>query len=198
MANTLIEGVGISSEKRFVLVQEEDPEKISKTIWGGKSLKNFVPSPITPLGSPRAITRAAMKALAKANNSDKQQISLNDGAPYGRVEIDTDNCTICLSCVGACPAGALQDNPDAPQLLFREDACIQCGICKVTCPEKVIQLVPQFNLADDAMKTELIIQDEPFHCKSCGKHLEQLNQLKLSLTVCQSIVCFNNLVKLKC
>ncbi|MEL0325458.1 MAG: 4Fe-4S dicluster domain-containing protein [Burkholderiaceae bacterium] len=169
LANSLIEGVGISSEKRFVLVQEEDPEKISKIIWEGKSLKNFVPSPITPLGSPRAITRAAMKALAKANNSDKQQISLNDGAPYGRVEIDTDNCTICLSCVGACPAGALQDNPDAPQLLFREDACIQCGICKVTCPEKVIQLVPQFNLADDAMKTELIIQDEPFHCKSCGK-----------------------------
>ena len=116
LANTLIEGVGISYEKRFVLVQEEDPEKISKTIWGGKSPKNFVPSPITPLGSPRAITRAATK------HSLKQiiQISnkwLNDGAPYGRVEIDTDNCTICLSCVGACPAGALQDNLDAPQLL---------------------------------------------------------------------------------
>ena len=44
---------------------------------------------------------------------------------------------------------------------FREDACIQCGICKGLA-QKVIQLVPQFNLADDEMKTELIIQDELF------------------------------------
>ena len=62
----------------------------------------------------------------------------------------------------------LQDNPDAPQL-FREDACLQCGICVATCPEKVISLAPQFNLSDKAMATELVIEDEPFHCTSCGK-----------------------------
>ena len=88
------------------------------------------------------------------------------------MDIDTDNCTICLSCVGACPAGALQDNPDAPQLLFREDACLQCGICVATCPEKVIGLVPQFNLADSAMNAELVIEDTPFHCTSRGKPFE--------------------------
>ena len=74
------------------------------------------------------MTRMGLRGLAKANNAEAEIIPLPTGAPYGRVEIDTDNCTICLSCVGACPAGALQDNPDAPQLLFREDACLQCGI----------------------------------------------------------------------
>ena len=36
-------------------------------------------------------------------------------------------------------------------------------------PEKVIGLVPQFNLADSAMNAELVIEDTPFHCTSCGK-----------------------------
>ena len=38
-----------------------------------------------------------------------------------------------------------------------------------TCPEKVIDLVPQFNLADSAMNAELVIEDTPFHCTGCGK-----------------------------
>ena len=91
------------------------------------------------------------------------------GSPYGSVKIETEGCTLCLSCVSACPAGALQDNPETPQLLFREDACIQCGICVKTCPEKVISLLPQFNLSDKALSNELKVEDEPFPCKICGK-----------------------------
>ena len=55
------------------------------------------------------------------------------------------------------------------QLLFREDACLQCGICVATCPEKAISLVPQFNLNDEAMSAEVIIEDKPFDCIECGK-----------------------------
>ena len=96
-------------------------------------------------------------------------VPLPRGAPYGRAEVDTDKCTVCLACVGACPAGALQDNPDSPQLLFREDACVQCGICVATCPEKAVTLAPRFNPADSALATELVTEDEPFACISCGK-----------------------------
>ena len=120
-----------------------------------------------------------MRGLAEAQKIDPIAIPLPEGAPYGRVDIDTDYCTICLSCVGACPAGALQDNPDAPQLLFREDACLQCGICVATCPEKVIGLVPQFNLADSAMNAELVIEDTPFHCTSCGKPFGSLSLIHI-------------------
>jgi len=169
LASALLEGAGISSQNRFELLDETDPQIISEQINRKAKLAKFTPARIVPLGAPRAITRLAMRALATANKAKDEVISLPSGAPYGRVEINTDKCTICLSCVGACPAGALQDNPDAPQLLFREDACLQCGICKVTCPEKVIELVPQFNLADSAMATELIIEDQPYHCKECGK-----------------------------
>ena len=35
------------------------------------------------------------------------------------------------------------DDPDRPMLRFSEDACVQCGLCKATCPENVITLKPQ-------------------------------------------------------
>ena len=129
LASALLEGAGIKSEDRFQMLDDADPQRISDQINAQPKLAKYTSARIVPLGAPRAITRLAMRALASANNVKEDVISLPDGAPYGRVDIDTDNCTICLSCVGACPAGALQDNPDAPQLLFREDACLQCGIC---------------------------------------------------------------------
>ena len=169
LAEALLAGTGVDPENRFVLIEETDPDAVEQTLWDNNKTARFTPAPFVAMGSPRAVTRMGLRGLAKANNAEAEIIPLPTGAPYGRVEIDTDNCTICLSCVGACPAGALQDNPDAPQLLFREDACLQCGICVATCPEKVISLAPQFNLSDKAMATELVIEDEPFHCTSCGK-----------------------------
>ena len=169
LAEALLAGTGVAADNRFVLLEETDPDGVEQALWGKQKTARYTPAPFVPMGSPRAVTRLGLRGLAKANDAATEVIALPTGAPYGRVEIDTDNCTICLSCVGACPAGALQDNPDAPQLLFREDACLQCGICVATCPEKVIQLVPQFNLSDKAMATELVIEDEPFHCTSCGK-----------------------------
>ncbi len=169
LARALMAGVGADDEARFVLIDEIDPDAVAARLRGARPGGNFKPAPFSPLGSPRGITRLAMRGLAGTQKIEPTAIPLPEGAPYGRVEIDTDNCTICLSCVSACPAGALQDNPDAPQLLFREDACLQCGICVATCPEKVISLVPQFNLADSAMNAELVIEDEPFHCTGCGK-----------------------------
>ena len=169
MARALMTGVGADDESRFVLIDEIDPDMVAARFRASRPGDKVKPAPFSPLGSPRGITRLAMRGLAGAQKIEPTAIPLPEGAPYGRVEIDTENCTICLSCVGACPAGALQDNPDAPQLLFREDACLQCGICVATCPEKVISLVPQFNLADSTMDAELVIEDAPFHCTGCGK-----------------------------
>ena len=71
--------------------------------------------------------------------------ALPQGAPFGTVEVNVEGCTLCLSCVSACPTGALSDDPERPMLRFAEDACVQCGLCKATCPEKVISLKPQLD-----------------------------------------------------
>ena len=69
-------------------------------------------------------------------------------SPFGSLVVDTDACTMCLACVGACPEAALVDNPDRPQLRFIEKNCVQCGLCASTCPEDAITLAPRLWLAD--------------------------------------------------
>jgi len=170
LAEALLKGAGVKPDHRFQVIDDADPDKIEAALWQKSKTSAVKTSGFMALGAPRAVTRLAMRSLISANGGKiDTPIPLPQGAPYGRVEVNTTSCTVCLSCVGACPAGALQDNPDAPQLLFKEDACLQCGICVATCPEKVITLVPQFNLSDQALSTELIVEDEPFHCTACGK-----------------------------
>jgi len=96
-------------------------------------------------------------------------IELPAGAPFGTVQVDVEGCTVCLACVGACPTGALKDNPDKPQLNFREDACIQCGLCQATCPEKVISLVPRLSFSGQARDHQLVKEEEPYLCIRCSK-----------------------------
>lgn len=87
----------------------------------------------------------------------------------GAVQVEVEGCTVCLACVGACPTGALKDNPDKPQLNFREDACIQCGLCEATCPEKVISLVPRLSFATESRDHQVVKEEEPFLCIRCAK-----------------------------
>ena len=91
------------------------------------------------------------------------------GAPFGAVEINVEGCTLCLACVSACPTGALLDDPERPMLRFAEDACVQCGLCKATCPEKVITLQPQLDFRAATASARVLKEEEPFHCIRCGK-----------------------------
>ena len=94
------------------------------------------------------------------------------GSPFGGIRVNPATCTLCLSCVGACPATALAGNPDRPQLQFIEKNCVQCGLCATTCPEDAITLQPRLWLADQgkARKSARVLYEaEPFCCVRCGK-----------------------------
>ena len=54
-------------------------------------------------------------------------------------------------------------------LRFAEDACVQCGLCKATCPEKVISLVPQIDFRAATTTARVLKEEEPFPCVRCGK-----------------------------
>jgi ferredoxin len=96
-------------------------------------------------------------------------VPLPERAPFGAVEIDTAGCTLCLACVSACPTGALSDDPERPTLRFIEDACVQCGLCRATCPEKVISLKPQLDFRASMASARILKEEEPFCCTRCGK-----------------------------
>ncbi len=91
------------------------------------------------------------------------------GAPLGSLRVDKQACTLCLSCVGACPSGALLDNPATPQLRFIEKNCVQCGLCVKTCPEHAIALVAQLSLADSRKHAVVLHEMPPYSCVRCGK-----------------------------
>ena len=97
------------------------------------------------------------------------EIPLRSGAPFGRVVVDPAACTLCMSCVGACPEGALLDSKLEPQLKFIERLCVQCGLCEKTCPEDAISLVPRLLLTKAAREPALIAEAQPFACIRCGK-----------------------------
>src|SRR3546814_10733512 len=95
--------------------------------------------------------------------------SLAPGAPFGRIAVDTAGCTLCLACVSACPTGALLDDENRPWLGFREEACVQCGLCRATCPEKLIALAQRLNFHNTAMSAVTLNEDEPFECIEIGR-----------------------------
>jgi ferredoxin len=102
-------------------------------------------------------------------------------SPLGSIAVDTDKCTLCLACVGACPEAALADNPDKPQLRFIEKNCVQCGLCELTCPEDAIRLQPRLWLADGgkARKTARVLHEvEPYRCVRCGKPFGTLKAIE--------------------
>ncbi len=148
---------------KVTLLDASDPDAMSDALYDAVSPAPIA-TPVRPVGSRRQIARQAAVAL----NPEAEVLPLPDGAPYGATVIDTDACTLCLSCVSLCPSGALGDNPDLPQLRFQEDACLQCGICASTCPEKAITLAPQMNLTPAALDQRVLHEEEPFACVECG------------------------------
>ena len=96
------------------------------------------------------------------------EISMEAGAPFGAVAVN-DACTLCMSCVGACPTGALSAATDAMRLGFLEKSCVQCGLCANSCPENAITLTPRL-LFDDAMRRSVPLKEaELFHCVRCAR-----------------------------
>jgi len=169
LTNAIASGLGISGGGRAVLIAEPDPDKVEAALHGLEPAAAICATGFAPVGGKRDIARTALRLLHDAASDAPDIIALPDSAPYGRITVDVEGCTLCLACVSACPANALLDNPDKPQLRFVESACVQCGLCAKTCPEMVISLTPQFDFTDKAMQPETLNEEEPAHCISCGK-----------------------------
>lgn len=154
----------IGGDGRVALMDLSDPDAMSNFLFDTDTLAAPLANPVRPMGTRRQIARQAARALHPGTD----HLPLPDGAPYGAVLVDTDACTLCLSCVSLCPSGALGDNQDKPQLRFQEDACLQCGLCANVCPEDAITYEPRLDLTDAALRQEVLNEEEPFSCVECG------------------------------
>ncbi|MEY4121887.1 MAG: hypothetical protein RLZZ457_725 [Pseudomonadota bacterium] len=107
--------------------------------------------------------------VLKTAASPEAVVLPKEGSLLGSVEVNKGSCTLCMSCVSACPANALQDNQQAPQLRFVEKNCVQCGLCVSTCPEKALNLVPRLLLTPQRKEVRVLNETPAYGCVRCGK-----------------------------
>jgi ferredoxin len=169
LAEPILMGLGFGVG-RVATIETDDPDAL------GSAVRAIPPVPPCPrpatfsaVGAKRDVLRLALRELQRSAPQPVDIVALPAGAPFGAVVVDTAGCTLCLACVSACPTGALSDNPEQPMLRFSEDACVQCGLCKATCPEKVITLVPQIDFRAATASARVLNQEEPFRCIRCDK-----------------------------
>ena len=184
VAQSILTGLGYTGE-HFKLIEAKDAQDIA-------AVDTALQAPIAQVVSRnagfaiQADKRATMELaldhlveFAPANFTKPAVIAMPaKGSPLGAIVINKDACTMCLSCVNACPASALQDNVDAPQLKLVEKNCVQCGLCAKTCPENAITLVPQLNLAPSRKDPVVINEMKPYSCIRCSKPFGTLKAIE--------------------
>jgi ferredoxin len=169
LAEPILAGLGFG-ETRIATIETDDPFALGerlRAIEPGDAATR--PASFQPIGAKRDVLRLALRELHHAAPAPVDVVALPAGAPFGTIEVNVEGCTLCLACVSACPTGALLDDPERPTLRFIEDACVQCGLCQATCPEKVIGLKPQIDFRAATATARVLKQEEPFHCIRCGK-----------------------------
>jgi ferredoxin len=169
LAESILSGLGFGMN-RAATIATDDPDVLGaalRQIESGDVARQ--PASFAPVGGKREAMRLALRELHRAAPALVDVVALSEGAPFGAIEINVEGCTLCLSCVSACPTGALGDNPERPMLRFTEDACVQCGLCNATCPEKVISLIPRLDFRAATATARVLKEEEPFECIRCGK-----------------------------
>jgi ferredoxin len=168
LAQAILAGLGFVGA-RVAMIETDDPDALGESLRT-IGIMNGVAKPATfsAVGKKREALQFALRELHLAAAAQVNVIALPEGAPFGKVEVNVEGCTLCLSCVSACPTGALSDSSERPLLRFTEDACVQCGLCKATCPEKVISLRPQIDFGSRTAPSCVIKQEDPFLCIRCG------------------------------
>jgi ferredoxin len=169
LAEPILAGLGFNGA-RVATIETDDPDALGDALRAIAPLDGSAkPATFSATGRKREVMRLALRELHAAAPAPIDIVPLPEGAPFGTVEVNVEGCTLCLSCVSACPTGALSDDPERPMLRFAEDACVQCGLCKATCPEKVISLKPQIDFRAATAMSRIIKQEEPAQCIRCGK-----------------------------
>jgi ferredoxin len=168
IAQAIVGGLGFDGA-RIASIETDDPDVLGQSLRAIEAVGAVdKPASFVAAGKKRDVLQLALRELHAAAPAPVDVIALPADAPFGKVDVKVDGCTLCLSCVSACPTGALADDPERPMLRFTEAACVQCGLCRATCPEKVITLAPQLDFRATTAASRIVKQEDPFLCIRCG------------------------------
>jgi ferredoxin len=168
-AAAILNGLGYAGT-HFKFVRATEPAELERAVWGLAPARTVANAATFNVSNEKRTTLDfAFDHLARHAPTPLREVPLGTGAPYGAVTVNRQTCTLCMACVGACPASALVDGREAPMLKFIERNCVQCGLCVTTCPEDALALAPRLLLAAEAKQEVVLNAAEPFNCVRCGK-----------------------------
>ena len=176
VAQALLHGLGYTGT-HLQLIKASQPTELDAALQALGGTRQRVPA----IGARFAVAREKRSTLEMALDHLVEHAPMpaaerppaialpQAGSPLGAIVVDKDRCTLCLSCVSACPASALQDDPQLPQLRFVEKNCVQCGLCATTCPEDAITLQPRLLLTPERAQPRVLNEAKPWACVRCSK-----------------------------
>ncbi|QDL39635.1 4Fe-4S dicluster domain-containing protein [Rhodoferax sediminis] len=184
VAQTILNGMGYSGT-HLKLLHAGTPAELDAALQALARTRQHVPKAAARFAvaqEKRSTLELALDHLLAHAPQPPESIALPaKGSPFGSVQVNKDSCTLCLSCVSACPASALQDNPELPQLRFIEKNCVQCGLCVTTCPENAITLQPRLLLSPQRKEARVLNETPPYACVRCGKPFGTLKAIEAML-----------------
>ena len=200
-AQAILRGLGYAGE-HFRLIDATDLNALDSALAAPPAQGVTKPATFSLQDSKRATLELSLSHLLAQHelNAQAQREARPNaiglpaaGALFGTIHVDNAKCTLCLSCVSACPSNALADNPDQPQLKFIEKNCVQCGLCQTTCPEDAIRLEARLLLADDGRartQSRILHEAQPFHCVRCAKPFGTLRAIETMINKLSGHVAF--------
>ncbi len=171
VAQSILEGLGYEGTHFSVLRGRDAPDldRELQLLAGRRGTAPRERARYAVAAEKRTTLDLALDHLFEHAPRKPESITLPAGAPLGTILVDKDKCTLCMSCVGACPASALQDNQTSPQLRLVEKNCVQCGLCAKTCPEQAITLQPRLLLTPERKQARVVNEAKPYACIRCSK-----------------------------
>ena len=181
VAQAILSGLGYPGE-HFRLLQARDLADLDGLLQAPAAQGVAQAAGFAVQAEKRATLELALDHLITHAPAKPESIALPAlGSPLGTLTVNKDACTLCLSCVSACPASALQDNPERPQLKFIEKNCVQCGLCATICPEDAITLQPRLFLSPLRKEARVLNESQPYQCIRCSKPFGTLKAIESML-----------------
>lgn len=188
VAESIVQALGYSG-RHFKLIEVRDARDLpvldtelgEAPAQGVTKAASFAVQPEKRATLDLALDHLLQDSASRATRTKDAAIPLPAASPFGSLAINRDACTLCLSCVSACPASALQDNAERPQLRFIEKNCVQCGLCATTCPENAITLQPRLLLSDERRQPRVLNEAQPYQCVRCSKPFGTLKGIEVML-----------------
>ena len=188
VAESIVQALGYSG-RHFKLIEVRDARDLplldaelgEAPAQGVTKAASFAVQPEKRATLDLALDHLLQDSASRTTRTKEAAIALPAASPFGSLNVNRDACTLCLSCVSACPASALQDNAERPQLRFIEKNCVQCGLCATTCPENAITLQPRLLLSDERRQPRVLNEAQPYQCIRCSKPFGTLKGIEVML-----------------